>query len=165
MIITCPNCNKQFKIDNFLIPDEGRDLQCGSCNNVWFYKVEEEKNEILQLKEEIIRKDIGTKNVNKDKKVDEKKQSPEEIKTEKEINDKNVILEKQKAGSVSNNTENKVSKFFSYLIVFIISFIALIILLDTLKTPLINMFPGLENILFNLFETLQDLKLFIIDLI
>ena len=165
MIITCPNCNKQFKIDNFLIPDEGRDLQCGSCNNVWFYKVEEEKNEILQLKEEIIRKDIGTKNVNKDKKVDEKKQSPEEIKTEKEINDKNVILEKQKAGSVSNNTENKVSKFFSYLIVFIISFIALIILLDTLKTPLINMFPGFEIILFNLFETLQDLKLFIIDLI
>ena len=40
MIITCPNCNKQFKIDNSLIPDEGRDLQCGSCNNVWFYKIE-----------------------------------------------------------------------------------------------------------------------------
>ena len=40
MIITCPNCNKQFKIDSSLIPDEGRDLQCGSCNNVWFYKVE-----------------------------------------------------------------------------------------------------------------------------
>jgi hypothetical protein len=50
------------------------------------------------------------------------------------------------------------------LIVFIISFVALVILLDTLKTPLINVFPGLEIILFNLFETLQDLKLFIIDL-
>ena len=62
-------------------------------------------------------------------------------------------------------TENKGSKFFSYLIVFIISFVALIILLDTLKTPLINVFPGLEIILFNLFETLQDIKLFIIDLI
>ena len=57
------------------------------------------------------------------------------------------------------------NKFFSYLIVFIISFVALIILLDTLKTPLINVFPGLEIILFNLFETLQDIKLFIIDLI
>ena len=52
----------------------------------------------------------------------------------------------------------------SVLIVFIISFVALIILLDTLKTPLINVFPGLEIILFNLFETLQDIKLFIIDL-
>jgi len=51
------------------------------------------------------------------------------------------------------------------LIVFIISFVALIVLLDTLKTPLINVFPGLEIILFNLFETLQDIKLFIIDLI
>ena len=61
--------------------------------------------------------------------------------------------------------ENKGYKFFSYLIVLIISFVALIILLDTLKTPLINVFPGLEIILFNLFETLKDIKLFIIDLI
>ena len=61
--------------------------------------------------------------------------------------------------------ENKVSKFFSFLMVFIISIVGLIILLDTLKTPLINVFPGLEIVLFNLFETLQDIKLFIIDLI
>ena len=74
-------------------------------------------------------------------------------------------LEKQKNTTTLKKTENKGSKFFSYLIVFIISFVALIILLDTLKTPLINVFPGLEIILFNLFETLQDIKLFIIDLI
>ena len=55
-------------------------------------------------------------------------------------------------------------KFFSYLIVFILSFVALIILLDTLKTPLTNVFPQLEIILFNLFETLKDIRLFIIDL-
>ena len=53
MIITCPNCNKKFKIDNSLIPDEGRDLQCGSCNHVWLYKIEEENSKILKLKEEI----------------------------------------------------------------------------------------------------------------
>ena len=117
MIITCPNCNKQFKIDNSLIPDEGRDLQCGSCNHIWFYNIQE-KN-----------------------------------------------LEKQKNKPTFKKTEVKGSKFFSYLIVFIISFVALIILLDTLKTPLINVFPGIEIILFNLFETLQDIKLFIIDLI
>ena len=72
---------------------------------------------------------------------------------------------KQKNKTISNNRVNKGSKFFSYLIVFIISIVALIILLDTLKTPLIDVFPGLEIILFNLFETLQDIKLFIIDLI
>ena len=65
----------------------------------------------------------------------------------------------------SKNIENKGSKFFSYLIVFIISIIALTVLLDTLKTPIINVFPELEMLLFNLFETLQDIKLFIIDLI
>ena len=46
----------------------------------------------------------------------------------------------------------------------VISFVAFIILIDTLKAPIINVFPGIEIILFNLFETLQDIKLFIIDL-
>ena len=58
MIITCPNCNKQFKIDNSLIPNEGRDLQCGSCNYVWFYKIEEQNNKLLKLDDEIVGKEI-----------------------------------------------------------------------------------------------------------
>ena len=165
MIITCPNCNKQFKIDSSLIPNEGRDLQCGSCNNVWFYKIEEENSKTLKLKEEIVTKEVETKTENKEEISAPKKQPLEEIKTEINIEKKDKISEKQKTIATSKNTNNKVSKFFSYLIVIIISFVALIILLDTLKTPLINVFPGLEIVLFNLFETLQDIKLFIIDLI
>ena len=161
MIITCPNCNKQFKIDNSLIPDEGRDLQCGSCNHVWFYKIEEESNEVLKLNEEIISKDIEIKAATKE----ENNQTLEKIKTKVDNEKKVKISEKQKISHTSKTTENKVSKFFSYLVVFIISFVALIILLDTLKTPLISVFPLLETILFNLFETLQDIKLFIIDLV
>ena len=160
MIITCPNCNKQFKIDNSLIPDEGRDLQCGSCNHIWFYKIEENNNEALKLNQEIINKDIKIKAEIKE----EPKQPLDKIKTEINNEKKVKISENQIKTTKSKNTKNKGSKFFSYLIVFIISFVALIILLDTLKTPLINVFPGLEIILFNLFETLQDLKLFIIDL-
>ena len=165
MIITCPNCNKQFKIDNSLIPDEGRDLQCGSCNHIWFYNIQEKNNEALELKQEIISEYIETKAENKEDKIEEKQQPEEIIKTEINNKKKEKNSEKQKNTSVLKKTENKGSKFFSYLIVFIISFVALIILLDTLKTPLINVFPGLEIILFNLFETLQDIKLFIIDLI
>ena len=165
MIITCPNCNKQFKIDNSLIPDEGRDLQCGSCNHIWFYNIQEKNNEVLELKQEIISEDIETKAENKEDKIEEKQQSDEIIKTEINNKKKEKNSEKQKNTTTLKKTENKGSKFFSYLIVFIISFVALIILLDTLKTPLINVFPGLEIILFNLFETLQDIKLFIIDLI
>ena len=165
MIITCPNCNKQFKIDNSLISDEGRDLQCGSCNHVWFYKIEEKNNEILELKQEIISESIETNVENKEEQIEEKKQPEEIIKNEINNKKKEKNLEKQKKTTTFKKKEIKGSKFFSYLIVFIISFVGLIILLDTLKTPLISVFPGLEIILFNLFETLQDIKLFIIDLI
>ncbi len=165
MIITCPNCNKKFKIDNSLIPDEGRDLQCGSCNHVWLYKIEEENSKILELKEEIDINDIETKVDKNNEEIVENKNPLTKIETELNNQKKEKNIEKQKETKISKNTENTGNKFFSYLIVFIISFVALIILLDTLKNPLINVFPGLEIILFNLFETLQDIKLFIIDLI
>ena len=165
MIITCPKCNKQFQINNSLIPDEGRDLQCGSCNHIWFYNIEDDNSEIFQLKEEIIREEIGINTQSKEQKITEKKQSTKKIKNKKNNETKDKISERQKNEAISKNTENNASKFFSYLVVLIISFIALIILLDTLKMPLINVFPSIEIILFNLFETLQDIKLFIIDLI
>ena len=161
MIITCPNCNKKFKIDNSLIPDEGRDLQCGSCNHVWLYKIDEENSKILKLKEEIDINDIETKVDKNNEEIVENKNPLTKIETELNNQKKEKNIEKQKETKISKNTGNK---FFSYLIVFIISFVALIILLDTLKNPLINVFPGLEIILFNLFETLQDIKVFIIDL-
>ena len=164
MIITCPNCNKKFKIDNSLIPDEGRDLQCGSCNHVWLYKIEEDNSKILKLKEEIDINDIETKVDKNNEEIVENKNPLTKIKTELNNQKKEKNIEKQKETKISKNAENTGNKFFSYLIVFIISFVALIILLDTLKNPLINVFPGLEIILFNLFETLQDIKLFIIDL-
>ena len=52
MIISCPNCNKQFKINPSLIPDNGRDLKCGSCDYHWFYKIEDNKTKPLPLSDE-----------------------------------------------------------------------------------------------------------------
>ena len=162
MIITCPCEKKQFEIDSSLIPQEGRELQCGSCERVWFYKPKNESEAPLTLNENISEKKIEPTIEPNDKKLEVRKNLQKKIiepqiknETSKEIPNKVKKLE----------NENKGSKFFSYLMVFIISIVALIILLDTLKTPLINVFPGLENVLFNLFETLQDIKLFIIDLI
>ena len=51
MIITCPCEKKQFKIDDSLIPQEGRDLQCGSCERIWFYKPKNESKDPLTLNE------------------------------------------------------------------------------------------------------------------
>ena len=50
-------------------------------------------------------------------------------------------------------------------IVFIITFIALIIVLDTFQIPIGKIVPDIEFLLYNLYETINDIKLFLIDLI
>ena len=162
MIITCPSCKKKFNIDMNLIPSEGRDLQCGSCDHIWFYKKEDPIPEPLQIDEDIvIRENEESDNSNDNKSKDQIIKQPikENKKPKSELS---AINETENKPELVKKTQS--SKFFSYLIVFIISLGALIILLDTLKTPLINIFPGLEVLLFNLYETLKDIKLFIIDL-
>ena len=163
MIITCPCEKKQFKIDISLIPQEGRELQCGSCEKVWFYKPKKESKAPLTLNENISENKIKPAIETNDKNLEFSKNLQKEKIIETKIKNKISKEIPKKVKKLEN--ENKGSKFFSYLMVFVISIVALIILLDTLKTPLINVFPGLEIVLFNLFETLQDIKLFIIDLI
>ena len=163
MIITCPCEKKQFKIDSSLIPQEGRELQCGSCETVWFYKPKNESEAPLTLNENISENKVEPSIETNHKNLEFRENLQKEKLIEPEIKNKTSKEIPNKVKKLEN--ENKGSKFFSYLIVFIISIVALIILLDTLKTPLINVFPGLEIVLFNLFETLQDIKLFIIDLI
>jgi len=165
MIISCSNCNKQFKINPSLIPDNGRDVKCGSCNHIWFYKLEDNKTELPPLIDNFEDKKIEDVI---DNKIVNDINKPNDVSLEKEIDDRidkieDKIPEKQKPlkNKIKKNTSGK---FFSYLVVSIISFVALIILIDTLKVPLINVFPGLEILLFNLFEILKDIKLFIIDL-
>ena len=163
MIIECPCKKKKFNIDINLIPAEGRNLQCGSCDRVWFYKKEDSIPETSLINEDIaIRENEENDNSNDYKSNDqeikqpvkENKKSKSELSAIEEIESKPELVKKTQS-----------SKFFSYLIVFIISLGALIILLDTLKTPLIDIFPGLEVLLFNLYETLKDIKLFIKDLL
>ena len=162
MIITCPNCKKQFKIDTSLIPVDGRDVQCGSCNNVWFYQIDNENSSTLKLNEEINNNENDIDLVGKK----DEKYTKSEITALINKDDLNNKISKNKQEQIINKKiEKKENKFFSYLIVFFISLIAVIILLDTVKTPLIGIFPSLEILLFNLYETLKDIKLFIIDLI
>ena len=162
MIIECPCKKKKFNIDINLIPAEGRNLQCGSCDRVWFYKKENPIPEQPQINDDIaIKEKEDSDKLNVDKFKDQLiKHSHEDNKKVK--SEPSTINETESKIEVIKKTQS--SKFFSYLIVFIISLGALIILLDTLKTPLINIFPGLEVLLFNLYETLKDIKLFIIDL-
>ena len=156
MIIECTNCNKKFEVDPELIPEKGRSIQCGSCDHKWFYKKESQET---------------TSEINDVTIVDEIKQ---EIKINEDAADKKEIIEEiveEKIEIKQNNQDkpikksNILNKIISYLIVAIISFVALIIVLDTFKTPLNNIFPNLELILFNLYETFEDIGLFLKDLI
>ena len=153
MIITCPCGEKKFEVDSKLIPNEGRLLKCGTCDKTWFFN-KNENNRLSDIKT------ITTNITNENK--------PKQLKKNKEILEENI-------SNTSNNKRSElikykpkssftVGKLLSYLIVLIITFVAVIIILDTFKNPLSLFFPNLELMLYNLFETLKDLILFTKDL-
>jgi predicted Zn finger-like uncharacterized protein len=152
MIIQCVNCYKKFEVEDSLIPDEGRNLTCGSCNHKWFYiPINNQQNNNIQTKNiNSEHEDINVINDKKDKKIE--KIDPVTKKSEN-------INPKKKKSSLS------LGKILSYIIVSIISFIALIIVLDTFKSPLQEIFPGLELLLYNLFESIKDMILFLKNLL
>ena len=49
MIITCPSCQKKFELNDNLVPESGRTLQCGSCNHKWFFEKKNETKQLLHL--------------------------------------------------------------------------------------------------------------------
>ena len=153
MIISCPSCKKSFQIDSSLIPIEGRNLKCGSCGHVWFFK-NEEKN--LELKTEI----IPNIKIESDKKIQKKINANEKNLRDEIINNKDKAL-------IKYEEESKITltNLLGYIVVSILSFIALIILLDTFQIQLSSIFPNLELLLYNLYETMKDMLLFVRDLI
>ena len=131
-----------------LIQNEGRNLKCGSCGHIWFFK--NNKNP------EMITENLAETNPNDF--FNEKIKEATSNKYKSKNNDKALV-------KYENVRNFSFINLFSYFLVSIISFIALIIVLDTFQNPLINVFPNLELFLYNLFETLKDISLFIGDLL
>ena len=163
MIIECPACSKKFNIDEKLIPDEGRLLKCGNCDHTWFYKKEEnlkletesiKVNEIEDNKSEINIEpvDVPIKETQKIRKKISKKSSTKES-TSKEL----VSIDKS-----SISRENKIIK---KIFLIIISIIAFILLIDTFKNQISVIFPGIVQMSDSLYLVINDLKLFIKDLV
>ena len=156
MIISCPACKKKFEIGANLITSEGRNLQCGSCLNVWFYKPEKDT---LDLKI----KDNTTDLDKDDNEIIIEENIEKEISIIKKNNNENL---KDKAlVKYEKKTKLKFFNFIGYFFVLIISFVAILIILDTFQPLLFKIFPNLELILFNFYEILLDIFLFIKDLI
>ena len=194
MIISCTSCNKKFEIKSDLIPDSGRLLVCGSCNNQWFFIKEKIQDNTSQNIEETEKsnQDSTSKNIEETEKSNQENTSQNIEETEKsnQENTSQNIQETEISNQDStsknieenhennlkkniNNDESKIEKqnnkisfnILSLLLIFIISSIAIIILADTFQSPLKFVIPNIEIILFNLYETLKDIMVFFKDLI
>ena len=49
MIITCKCGKYEFEVSKNEIPKEGRNVQCGVCNETWFQTPYEKKNKITEV--------------------------------------------------------------------------------------------------------------------
>ena len=141
MIITCPCEKKQFEIDDKLIPEKGKLLQCGSGDRKWFFK------KTIEVKKKIERISTKTKT----------------NKIPKETED--IIIEAEENNTKVENLKKNNLPILNLLLITLISFAALIIFLDTFKIQINNFVPGFEFLLENFYETLKDFYLFTIDLI
>ena len=151
MIIICEQCNKKFEIESNLIPEKGRLLQCSSCSHKWFYKSDAlEETKIVLKKQDI-----------KSEKTDPIIEENNNIK----VFDESASSNKQKRKHSYKFSESKKISFLNVILVFIISIIALIVLLDTFENPITLVLPKTEFILESLYETLKDILLFIQDLL
>ena len=157
MIISCENCNKRFEVSDNLIPDQGRLLQCSSCDHKWFFKKTEKLIEKKEPKK-IIKKD--------DNKIlsetfIEKTIEEEEI-TSIAVNEENLSEINDEEPQIKKDKKTNYLKIF---IVIIITFVAIIIIIETFKHQISFIYPDIETLLNNLYESLRDINLFLRDLI
>ena len=152
MIIQCENCNKKFEIQDSLIPDEGRLLECGSCAHHWHYRPITK----LELTDEVQIKDEPTEQliIKKTKKKSKIIKKIYESDADDEIDQTNESI----------TTKQKNISFINFLLVGIISFIAIVILVDTFKNQIAYIIPNINLYINELHEILRDIFLFIADL-
>ena len=152
MIIKCENCNKKFEIQDNLIPDKGRLLECGSCAHQWHYTPITK----LELTDEVQIKDEPTEQliVKKTKKKSKIIKKIYENEADDEIDQTNEII----------TTKEKNISFINFLLVGIISFVAIVILVDTFKNQIAYVIPNINLYINELHEILRDIFLFIADL-
>ena len=124
----------------------------GNFSGKWFHKKEntsqEEENNPYKFKQMTTNEESvdNIKKVQSDSENDKIKNTTETIKKIKKENKNNL-------------------NFFKIIFVIIISFSALILLLDTFKIQISNIYPNIDFLLDSLYETFIDIYLFFKDLV
>ena len=147
MIIVCPSCGKNFNVRDDQIPDKGRLLQCSSCKHEWFFTkntipIDDNKDKLSN--DELTQESFGILNEEEDR-------DDQVI-----IEDKTAELEKPKT---RKKKESKQFNFFKLLLVFIISFVAFVLIVDTFIVQISVYIPFAEKYLDNLYQSIIDLSL------
>ena len=153
MIIVCPSCGKNFNVRDDQIPDKGRLLQCSSCKHEWFFTKNtipiDDNNDDLS-NDELTQESFGI--------LDEEEDKSDDVIVE----EKTIKLEKTK--NINKKKTIKVN-FFKLLLVFIISFVAFVLIVDTFIVQISEYVPFAEKYLDNLYQSLIDISLFFQNLI
>ena len=153
MIIVCPCDQKSFNIDDKLIPKEGRLVKCGVCNHTWFFK----PSENIEIKQDSATPNTTIK--------EEENREFIRVKQNKEAIKPKVEKTKESKKYLPAIKKEKSKNFSKLFLVFLITIIAIVILIDTFKVPLGYIIPNINFYLDNLYQSLIDIKLFTINLI
>ena len=148
MIISCIKCSKKFETDDKLIPDEGRFLQCGSCDHKWFF-IKDNKVDINN--------NIPSEEISSEELFENEKKANEE--TNNNTIDKKDIKNVKNSNKNINFIEQLILILFVYIIVGFL--IALPIYMSNLETTFLGAFfesvSGLTGTGFSVFNNIKYL--------
>ena len=162
MIINCECGKKKFNIDSSLIPEEGRLLKCGSCSKIWHYTpvLETKNDEDLDVKinENINKNEVPSNEANNDGNLTDTNQ---EVLSEGNTEDEKLDIKNEKE---NEENDGKIKIILIYFIIILISLFGFIFLIDTFKSYLLSVFPGITPFFDSFYQTVLDFKLFFKDL-
>ena len=128
-------------------------VKCGVCNHTWFFK----PSENIEKKQDAATPNTTIK--------EEENREFIRVKQNKEAIKPKVDKTKGNTKYLPAIKKEKSKNFSKLFLVFLISIIAIVILIDTFKDPLAYIIPNINFYLDNLYQSLIDIKLFTIDLI
>ena len=170
MLVNCNSCQKKFVVPDSAITEKGRLLQCGSCGNKWTQYPIKEQEEQKTIKapiktsntEKIVKKSVSAKKTSKSKKREVDLYSEEYLKKKHGLIIQDAISAKS---SYSNRKSSTGIGFYGNVIILIIFLITIFGILDLNKYLVINKFPFLETYINYLYDSLEIIKVSIVNLI
>ncbi len=178
MNIRCNSCQKEFIVPDSAIPPTGRLVQCSSCGNKWTQFPVQEKSvpkSKVKLQKKELKKEVQStrsklpskKKVSKNK----KKTASISVYSKEYLKKKHGISLIDPSAHKTNNIKNSKKEisigfgFYNYLIIFSVIVIFLVGLLNHTNEIIISYFPFLENYIYYFYETIENLKILLLDLI